>query len=322
VRVLATGGAGYVGSHAVRALRRAGHEVTVLDDLSRGHRSFVETLGVPLIECDLRDAPAVERALARGWDAVLHFAALALVGESCAHPALYWDVNVRGGLVLLEAMRKAGVQRLVVSSTAAVYGEPGVPLIAEGQPREPLNPYGQTKLAFELLLEREARAFGLRSLALRYFNVAGASEEGDLGERHDPETHLLPNLIRAIRTGESFRVLGRDHATRDGTCLRDFVHVEDLARAHVLGLERLGSLEAPVTALNIGTGRGATVLEVVAAAEQVLGRKARLEDAPRRPGDPSSLVADPSLAAKVLGFRATRTLEDAIRSADRFLARG
>jgi len=228
-------------------------------------------------------------------------------------------VNVRGGLVLLEAMRKAKVARLVVSSTAAVYGEPGVPLIGESAPRAPVNPYGQTKLAFELLLEREARAFGLRALALRYFNVAGASDEGDLGERHEPETHLVPNLIRAIRTGETFRIQGRDHATRDGTCLRDYVHVEDLARAHVLGLERLDSLEAPVTALNVGTGRGATVLEVIAAAEKALEKPARLENGPRRAGDPAALVADPGLAGKVLGFRAERPLEDAIRSADRFL---
>ena len=324
MRVLATGGAGYVGAHVVRALLRAGHEVTVLDDLSRGHREFVERLHVPLVECDLRDASAVESALARGWDAVLHFAALALVAESCAQPARYWDVNLRGGLVLLEAMRKAGVRRLVTSSTAAVYGEPGVPLIDERQPRAPVNPYGQTKLAFELALEREARAFGLRSLALRYFNVAGASDEGDLGERHEPETHLVPNLIRAIRRGEGFRIHGRDHATRDGSCLRDFVHVEDLARAHVLGLERLDSLlldprTAPVAALNVGTGRGATVLEVVATAERVLGKAARVENAPRRPGDPAALVADPALAEKVLGFRATRPLEDAIRSADHFL---
>jgi UDP-arabinose 4-epimerase len=320
VRVLATGGAGFVGSHAVRALQRAGHEVAILDDLSRGHRETVERLGVPLFECDLRDAGKVEAALARGWDAVLHFAALAVVPESCEKAPLYWDVNVRGGLVLLEAMRKARVSRLVVSSTAAVYGQPPRTPIPETEPRAPVNPYGQTKLAFELLLEREARAFGLRSLALRYFNVAGASREGDLGEKHDPETHLVPRLVRAIRSGEPFAVQGRDHATRDGTCLRDFVHVEDLARAHVLALEKLDAVDVP--AVNVGTGRGATVLEVVATAEQALGKKARLEDRPRRAGDPAALVADPSLAAKVLGFRTELSLEDAIRSVDRFLAKG
>jgi len=319
MRVLATGGAGYVGSHCVRALRRAGHEVEILDDLSRGHRQFAERLAVPLHVADLRDLAATEKVLRRGYDAVLHFAALALVPESVARPAPYWDVNLAGGLNLLAAMRSAGVRRLVVSSTAAVYGEPLATPIPEDAPRAPVNPYGATKLAFEFALAAEASATGLRSLALRYFNAAGASDEGDLGERHDPETHLIPNLIAAAKKRRPFLVQGRDHPTRDGSCLRDFIHVADLARAHVLALEKLDATHD--RALNLGSGSGQTVLEVVAAAERVLGRKIELEDGPRRPGDPSALVADPSRAEKVLGFKAERTLEDSIRSAERFLSR-
>ncbi len=319
MRVLATGGAGYVGSHCVRALRRAGHEVEVLDDLSRGHREFAAKLGVPLHVADLRDLEATEKVLARGWDAVLHFAAFALVGESVARPAVYWDVNLKGGLNLLAAMRRAGVRRLVLSSTGAVYGEPHTTPTPEDNPLAPVNPYGATKLALEFALRAEANASGLRFVALRYFNAAGASDEGDLGERHDPETHLIPNLIRAAKKKAPFELNGRDHATRDGSCLRDFIHVEDLARAHVLALEKLDGLRD--RALNLGTGRGDTVLEVVAAAERVLGTKIAVEARPRRPGDPSNLVADPSRAATVLGFKTERTLEDSIRSAARFLER-
>jgi UDP-arabinose 4-epimerase len=319
MRVLATGGAGYVGSHCVRALQRAGHDVEILDDLSRGHREFAERLKAPLHVCDLRDLAATERVLAKGWDAVVHFAAFALVGESVAKPELYWDVNFRGGLNLLAAMRKAGVKRIVVSSTAAVYGEPLAVPISEDSPRAPVNPYGATKLAFEYALRAEANATGLRWLALRYFNAVGASDAGDLGERHEPETHLIPNVLRAARKDEPFQLYGRDHATRDGSCLRDFIHVEDLGRAHVLALEKVDTTHE--RALNLGTGSGQTVLEVLAAAERVLQKKIRLEERPRRPGDPAALVADPSRAAKALGFKTERSLDDAIRSAERFLAR-
>lgn len=319
MRVLATGGAGYVGSHCVRALQRAGHAVEVLDDLSRGHRSFAERLGVTLHAVDLRDAPATEKVLARGFDAVMHFAGLALVAESVARPELYWAVNFRGGLNLLGAMRRSGVGKLVFSSTAAVYGEPRETPIPEDAPRAPMNPYGATKLAFEYALAAEANASGLRFTALRYFNAAGASDEGDLGEKHDPETHLIPRLVRAARRAEPFSLYGRDHATRDGTCLRDFIHVEDLARAHVLALEKL---EGPhERALNLGTGSGQTVVEVVAAAERVFGKKIQVEHKERRPGDPAVLVADPSRAERALGWKAERTLEDSIRSAERFLVR-
>jgi UDP-glucose-4-epimerase GalE len=319
MRVLVTGGAGYVGSHAVRALQRAGHEVSVLDNLSRGHRETIQKLGVPLLELDLREPEALEHALAPGYDAVIHFAALALVQESTENPDLYWDVNFKAGRNLLEAMRRSGVQRLIVSSTAAVYGEPEATPIVEGSRKIPVNPYGASKLAFEYALEGEARSWGLRFVALRYFNACGASDERDLGERHDPETHLIPRLVRAVREREPFELYGRDHPTRDGTCLRDFIHVEDLARAHVLALERLDLAHGK--ALNLGTGTGRTVLEVVRTAERVLGKSALLVERRRRPGDPGQLVADPSLAERALGFRTERSLEDAIRSHDEFLER-
>jgi len=319
MRVLATGGAGFVGSHCVRALVRAGHEVEVLDDLSRGHKSFAEKLSVPLHVADLRDPATLDRVFERRFDAVLHFAGLALVAESVEKARLYWDVNFEGGKNLLAAMRKTGVGRIVVSSTAAVYGEPLATPIEEDAPHAPVNPYGATKLALEHLLRHEARATGLRHLALRYFNAAGASDEGDLGERHDPETHLIPLLVRAARSGKPFSLYGRDHPTRDGTCLRDFIHVLDLARAHVLALEKLDRTHE--RALNLGSGTGQTVLEVHAAAERVLGKKIAIDWRPRRPGDPASLVAATERAEKALGFKAERTLEDSIRSADRFLAR-
>lgn len=319
MKVLVTGGAGYVGSHIARALGRARHDVSLLDDLSRGHRAFVARLGFPLLEADLRDAPAVARALeGRGFEAVVHCAALALVPESVANPRLYWDVNFEGGLNLLAAMRRAGCSRLVLSSTAAVYGQPARTPIAEDAPHAPVNPYGATKLCFEQALAQEEKASGLRWVALRYFNATGAADEGDLGEDHAPETHLVPNLVRALLAGEPFSLFGTDHATRDGSCERDFVHVEDLARAHVLALEQLDGLSE--RALNLGTGRGTTVLEAIATAERVLGKKVRVEAKPRRAGDPASLVADATRAAKVLGFKTERTLEDAIRSHARFVA--
>ncbi len=318
MKVLATGGAGYVGSHVVRALLRAGHDVTVLDDFSRGSRATVERLRVPLLAVDLRDAKATASALASGgFEAVLHFAAFAIVPESVANPRLYWDVNFQGGLNLVAAMRKAGVRKLVVSSTAAVYGEPLATPIPEDAPHAPVNPYGATKLALEKALENEEWSAGLSWIALRYFNAAGASDEGDLGEAHDPETHLVPNLVRAALRDEPFLLHGRDHATPDGTCLRDLVHVEDLARAHVLALSKLGATHE--RALNLGTGRGRTVLEVVRAAEAVLGKKVKVEERPRRPGDPARLVAAVERAWTTLGWKAERSLEDVIASQARFV---
>lgn len=319
MKVLVTGGAGYIGSHVARALLRAGYEVELLDDLSRGRAEVATRVGAPLHILDLRSFRAVESLLQRGFSAVLHFAGVSSVAESVERPALYWDVNLRGGLNLLAAMRSAGVRRLVFSSTAAVYGEPSPRLrIPESAPLAPVNPYGASKLALEVALRAESDATGLRWVALRYFNAAGASDEGDLGERHDPETHLIPRLVLAARDDSPFSFYGRDHDTRDGTCLRDFIHVEDLARAHVLALAKLDSLPLG-SALNLGTGRGATVLEVLAAVERLTGKKLTVEERPRRPGDPAALVADPRRAETVLGFRAERSLEDVIRSHLRFL---
>ncbi|MBI3723090.1 UDP-glucose 4-epimerase GalE [bacterium] len=318
MRVLVTGGAGYIGSHVARALVRAGHEVEALDDLSRGHREMAARAGVPLIEADVRDGNALDRVLAREWDAVVHLAALALVPESVEREKLYEEVNVVGSLALLDSMTLARVPRLIFASSAAVYGEPSTPGTREDAMRSPLNPYGRTKHVFEFVLEGLPPDAGLRWLSLRYFNVAGASDEGDLGERHDPETHLVPRLLEAAFAGEPFTVFGRDHATRDGTCVRDFVHVEDVARANVLALSRID--QASGVAINVGSGRPTTVLEAVSACERVLGKSVRIEDRPRRPGDPSVLVAHVSRAERILGFRAERSLEDAISSQARFVS--
>lgn len=318
MRVLVTGGAGFVGSHLVRALQEAGHEVEVLDDLSRGHREIATRLSVALHEVDLRDAARVEPIVARGrYDAVVHAAAVCLVPESIARPELYWDVNLRGGLVLLEAMRAAGCARLVVSSTAAVYGQPDAGWIDEDTVLRPTNPYGATKLAFEIAVEAAGRR-GLRAVRLRYFNAAGAHQKGDLPERHDPETHLVPNLIGAAMRGTPFPIYGTDYAeSPDGTCVRDLVHVEDLARAHVIALERLDAIAgAPI---NLGTGNGTSVQKAVAVAERVLGKRIDVQRAPRRPGDPGRLVAKVDRARELLGWKATRDLETIVRDAARAL---
>lgn len=325
MRVLVTGGAGYIGSHVVRALLEAGHEVAVLDDLSTGHRALVERNGVPLFEGDLGDRAVLDRALP-GCDAVVHVAGKALVPESVRDPGPYFRVNAEAGRALLEAMLAHDVRRIVFSSTCAVYGVPERLPIREDFPRRPLSPYGASKLAFEHVLEAYAHAFGVLPLALRYFNVAGAHRSGDLGELHDPETHLIPNVLRAVRTGAPLDVFGTDYDTRDGTAERDYIHVEDLARAHVLAVERLDELgplagRASGLALNLGLGRGATVLEVVRAVEGVTGRPVPRRERPRREGDPAALVADPSLAREVLRFEARHDLRAMVESALGFAER-
>lgn len=308
VRVLVTGGAGYVGSHCTKALAARGHEPIVFDSLVNGHREFVRW--GPLIEGDIRDSEALKAAFTtHKVEAVMHFAALAYVGESVAQPGRYYDVNVCGMRALLDAMTSAGVPSIVFSSSCAVYGEVQRASITETAIPDPINPYGFTKLVCERMMRDFAAAHGLRSLALRYFNAAGADPEGELGEDHAPETHLIPLVLdAALGRRESISVFGADYPTPDGTPVRDFVHVADLAAAHVSALERLLSGQAPA-ALNLGTGRGASVREVIETATRVTGLHIRVLEVHRRPGDPHLLVADPSLARAELGWTARRDLE-------------
>jgi len=299
VKVLVTGGAGYIGSHAVRELREAGHAVAVLDDLSYGHREAVPR-DVPLIDADLADAAALRRGL-EGADAVIHFAGLLSVAESVRDPASYYRVNVVKGLALLDAMIAARVRRIVFSSTCAVYGVPVRVPIDESHPQEPINAYGATKRAFERALLDYARAGLLRAVALRYFNAAGCHPDGSLGEDHDPEVHLIPLAVdAALGRGEGLRVHGDDYDTPDGTCVRDYIHVQDLARGHVAALSLEGG--EPFQAFNLGTGQGRSVREVIRAVERVTGRPVPVTSGARRPGDPPALVAQPDRARAALGF--------------------
>jgi UDP-glucose-4-epimerase GalE len=299
VKVLVTGGAGYIGSHAVRELREAGHAVAVLDDLSYGHREAVPR-DVPFIDADLADAAALRRGL-EGADAVIHFAGLLSVAESVRDPASYYRVNVVKGLALLDAMIASGVRRIVFSSTCAIYGVPVRVPIDETHPQEPINAYGATKRAFERVLMDYARAGLLRAVALRYFNAAGCHPDGSLGEDHDPEVHLIPLAVdAALGRGEGLWVRGDDYDTPDGTCVRDYIHVQDLARAHVAALSLEGG--EPFQAFNLGTGQGRSVREVVRAVERVTGRPVKVTSGARRPGDPPALVAQPDRARAALGF--------------------
>ena len=314
MRVLVTGGAGYIGSHTVRRLLDAGHEVVVYDNLSRGHREAVA--GVPLVEGDIRDGELLRSTLARyGCRSILHFAALSLVGESARDPQAYYLNNVGGGLTLLQAALHCGVPYFVFSSSAAVYGEPYEMPIREDFPLEPVNPYGETKMVLEKALASYSRAYNFRAISLRYFNAAGASSAGDIGEDHDPETHLIPLVLRAIMTGEELTVFSDDYPTPDGTAVRDYIHVDDLAAAHVLALEALEQ-GSPTAAYNLGSGRGYSVLEVIKAAEKVTGQKVPYRVGPRRPGDPAVLVASAEKAMVELGWRPRYTeLEDIIATA-------
>lgn len=310
MRVLVTGGAGYIGSHAVRALLRAGHEVVVLDDLSTGHRAAVDP-GARLVVADLRDRGALCEALA-GTDAVVHFAARSVVGESVRAPLDYWDVNVTGSLALLRAMAEQGVRRLVFSSTAATYGIPERMPITEDVPQRPINPYGASKLAVERAIRDLLDADPRWSAAiLRYFNVAGCAADGSLGEDHQPETHLVPLVLQAAAGRRPHVTLfGTDYDTPDGTCIRDYVHVEDLVAAHLVALDALRPGELRVH--NVGIGRGYSVREVVASVRRVTGRDFEVREGPRRPGDPPRLVTDPSSLVAELGWRPRYTDLDAI----------
>ncbi|MEX0677523.1 MAG: UDP-glucose 4-epimerase GalE [Pirellulales bacterium] len=314
MNVLVTGGAGYVGSHAVRWLARAGHDVWVYDNLSRGHGQAVPE--GRLIEGQLSDRPRLVAAMReRRIEAVMHFAALAYVGESVTEPAQYYQNNVAGSLNLLEAMREAGLGRIVFSSTTATYGVPQRVPITEEEPQRPINPYGFSKLVVEHALADYANAYGLGYAALRYFNAAGASPDGDLGEDHDPETHLIP-IVLAVALGQRphVTVFGDDYPTPDGTCIRDYIHVDDLASAHVLALEKLEPGQG--LHLNLGTGRGDSVNEVIEACRRVTGHAIPSRAGSRRPGDPPELVADATKAQKVLTWRPQYTdVESIIRTA-------
>ena len=299
--ILVTGGAGYVGSHACKALATAGHTPVVYDNLSRGHREFARW--GPLEVGDLGEAAKLDAVFARHRiDAVMHFAALAYVGESVEQPALYYRNNVGGTLELLEAMRRAGVGLMVFSSTCATYGVPERMPITEDLPQQPINPYGATKLMIERVLRDYEPAYGLRSVALRYFNAAGCDPDGEVGEDHEPETHLIPRVLMAA-DGMLPRidVFGTDYPTPDGTCLRDYIHVADLADGHVRALDYLQRGGAS-SAINLGTGRAFSVREVIAAAGRVTGRRIPVHEGPRRAGDPPVLVADATRARTLLGF--------------------
>jgi UDP-glucose 4-epimerase len=301
MRVLVTGGAGYIGSVVGEVLMARGHTVSVYDDLSEGYRDAVPD-GARLLDGDLLDRGRLDAALREARpDAVVHMAAVCQVGESVADPAKYYRINVVGGLTLLDAMHAAGVARIVFSSTAAVYGEPAKQPIEEDDPTAPSNPYGESKLAFERALAWYGGAYGLRSVALRYFNAAGASARA--GERHDPETHLIPIVLQAAagRRG-AVTIYGDDYATRDGTCLRDYVHVLDLAEAHALALDALAA-GGPSAVYNLGCGGdGFTVREVIDTAARVTGRKIPVGVGPRRPGDPATLVAASTRIRRELGW--------------------
>lgn len=323
LRILVAGGAGYIGSHMVKALRGAGQQVAVFDNLSRGHRDAVGD--APLFVGDLRDPDALDRCLHTGFDVVMHFAALAYVGESVQQPALYYDTNVVGTQRLLDAMRRHGVDRLVFSSTCATYGDPVRIPMDESHPQAPVNPYGRSKLVAEGMIGDYAAAYGLRAVLLRYFNAAGCDRDGALGERHDPETHLIPLVLaEALRleaggdpSATRLQVFGGDFDTRDGTCVRDYIHVDDLCAAHLRAAELLGT-QAPgtVEAFNLGNGQGFSVLEVIDACRAVTGQPIGYRMAPRRPGDPATLVAHASRARAQLGWiPAVPRLEDIVATA-------
>ena len=298
--MLVTGGAGFIGSHSVKALRRAGYDVVVFDNLSAGHRSA--TLGAPLVLGDIRDVDAVRRALREsGAEAVMHFAARLVVSESVHDPAGYYLNNVTGTLATLEAMAAEGCRCFVFSSTCAVYGEPTSVPLTESHLTVPVSPYGQTKLAVEQALPHFERAYGIRSIRLRYFNAAGADPDGDLGEDHDPEIHLIPRALDAAQGGSPFELFGEDYPTPDGTCIRDYVHVTDLADAHVRALSRLLEGGASST-YNLGAEQPSSVREVLAAVERVTGHRVPVVSAARRPGDPVALYASSARIRAELGW--------------------
>ena len=301
MKVLVVGGAGYIGSHMVKRLGQLGCQVTTLDDLSSGHRDAV--LNGDFVQGSIADADLLDRLLGRGFDAVMHFASFIQVGESVQQPAKYYQNNVVNTLNLLEVMRAHGVQKFIFSSTAATFGEPQYTPIDERHPQQPINPYGRSKRMIEEVLADYDAAYGLKSVCLRYFNAAGADPEGQLGERHEPETHLIPLVLQAASGRRPhISLFGREYDTPDGTCIRDYVHIADLCEAHWLAMQSLTN-GGPSQAYNLGNGNGFSVQEVIDTAEAVTGRKIAVVNAPRREGDPARLVADATLARKQLGWQ-------------------
>ena len=317
MRVLVTGGTGYIGSTAVELLMQQGHEISILDDCSMGHADTVPA-GVRFIKGTLLNPAEVAEALA-GCDAVMHFAGKSLVGESVEKPDLYHSVNVDGSRILLDEMYKQGIKKIVFSSSAATYGEPKVVPILEDSETIPTNPYGATKLAIDHMITEEATSRGISAASLRYFNVAGAlkAERGWLAERHDPETHLIPNVLRSTKSNP-VKIFGTDWPTPDGTCIRDYVHVIDLIDAHVKALKNLGASGHEI--YNLGSGSGYSVREVVAAASAATGHQIPFVDSPRRPGDPAVLIADISKAKAKLNWSPTRDLQQMVSDAVESLA--
>jgi UDP-arabinose 4-epimerase len=318
VVVLVVGGAGYIGSHAARALRHAGHTPILYDNLSTGHAFLAQ--GFELIEGDILERSKLTSVLGRA-DAVMHFAAHAYVGESVTNPRKYFRNNVEGGLSLLHAAIDADVKKIVFSSTCAVYGEPSQVPIPEETFKQPVSPYGVSKLFFEQALEAYDRAYGLRFAALRYFNAAGADESGEIGELHDPEPHLIPLALRAAAgLGPELQIFGSDYPTPDGTCIRDYIHVNDLADAHVRAIEHLQAGNNSI-AVNLGTGQGHSVKEVISTVEEITGLPVPRRLGPRRAGDPATLVADPRRAESLLRWKAKRTLRETISTAWKWMER-
>ena len=302
MKIFVVGGAGYVGSHCVRRLVAAGHDVTVYDNLSAGHRAAVDPRA-NFIEGDLGDPVMLDGVFEGGrFDAAMHFAAFLNVGESVTQPLLYWHNNVANTLNLLQCMQAHDVKRFIFSSSCAVYGEPEKLPITEDLPKNPINPYGNTKLAVEWMLQHSAVAWGLGSVALRYFNASGAASDGSIGEDHNPEVHLIPIVLQvALGQRDSVKVFGTDYPTPDGTCIRDYIHVEDLAEAHLLAVESCAPSQA--VAFNVGTGSGNSVLEILTAAREVTRHPIPVVETARRPGDPPALYANPDKLRKRYGWQ-------------------
>jgi len=318
--ILVTGGAGYIGSHCVLALLEGGHDVVIFDNLCTGHIEIVENLKkygrVEFVKGDLNNLSDINSVFEKySIDAVIHFAAFSQVAESVKNPQKYYMNNVGGTMNLLSSMLKYDIKKIVFSSTAATYGEPEYIPIDENHPQNPINPYGQSKLMIEKIMDDYDRAYGLRSVRLRYFNVAGADSQNRVGEWHDPETHLIPNILKSTFSGgQKFQMYGTDYNTKDGTCVRDYINVEDLAKAHILALEYLNN-GGRTNYFNLGTSDGSTVKEVFSACEMVTGKDIDVEICSRREGDPASLVADNRKAKEVLNWVPEKSLNYSIEKA-------